>query len=330
MDGPPDPPKPNGPGGRLHRGPHKYALPTQPGGGAPGGSGGDGASPKRFDDPRPKYDDPSGGSEGTRSGGGGDGVFWFVIPWTKKDIATELARFQQENPGVYDVIWKIIDGDLYMWGRHTDGTVVSDDIPPEILKLLESLLPPDSRLLAQFDMVVGFLDSILDYAGFLGIGGDLAGAGGHFATSLLTAYVHNGTITADDVIAAAKGAAIEVASAVVFAGALAKAIDTFSAAAREGRSVWSSTKGKSAVENAFGHWKKHGSEFPEFQNAKQYVEGANRFVTNPPTGTLTKTRPNGDRLFYHPGSNTFAVCGADGAPRTMFRPEAGMNYWNGQ
>ena len=41
-----------------------------------------------------------GACQGTRSGGGGDGVFWFVIPWTKKDVATELARFQEENPGV--------------------------------------------------------------------------------------------------------------------------------------------------------------------------------------------------------------------------------------
>jgi filamentous hemagglutinin len=85
------------------------------------------------------------------------------------------------------------------------------------------------------------------------------------------------------------------------------------------------------VENAFGHWKKHGAEFPEFQNSKQYVEGAKRFVTDPPTGTLTKpgSRP-GDTLFYHPETNTFGVRGADGAPRTMFRPTDGAKYWERQ
>lgn len=42
--------------------------------------------------------------------------------------------------------------------------------------------------------------------------------------------------------------------------------------------------------------------------------------------TLTKTRPNGDKLFYDPSSNTFAVKAANGAPRTMFRPTDGTNY----
>lgn len=94
--------------------------------------------------------------------------------------------------------------------------------------------------------------------------------------------------------------------------------------------LWTSTKSKTAVENAFGHWKKHGAEFPEFQNAKQYVEGTQSFFNSSPTGTLTKVRPNGDTLFYNPTSNTFGVKAADGAPRTMFRPSDGINYWNKQ
>jgi len=82
--------------------------------------------------------------------------------------------------------------------------------------------------------------------------------------------------------------------------------------------------------SAFRHWKKHGAEFPEFQNSKQYVEGANSFFESPPDGTLTKVRPNGDKLFYNPANNTFGVQAADGAPRTMFRPADGINYWNKQ
>ncbi|MGN6317219.1 DUF637 domain-containing protein [Trinickia sp.] len=95
-------------------------------------------------------------------------------------------------------------------------------------------------------------------------------------------------------------------------------------------SFWSSTGSSSAVENAYGHWDKHMSEFPEYQNAVQYVQGAQDFVSSPPPGTLIKTRPNGDTLLYNPSTNTFAVKTIDGAPRTMFRPQGGMSYWNKQ
>ena len=94
--------------------------------------------------------------------------------------------------------------------------------------------------------------------------------------------------------------------------------------------IWSSTKAKTPAQNAFSHWKSHGPEFPEFQNAKQYMEGAKSFFNDPPAGTLTKTRANGDKLFYDPATNTFGVQAANGAPRTLFRPTAGINYWNNQ
>jgi len=97
-----------------------------------------------------------------------------------------------------------------------------------------------------------------------------------------------------------------------------------------GGSWWTPGRPGDPVRNAYEHWKKHGSEFPEYKNAKQYVDGARDFVNNSPTGTLTKARPNGDTLFYHPGSNTFAVTDASGALRTMFRPNSGINYWNAQ
>jgi uncharacterized protein RhaS with RHS repeats len=100
--------------------------------------------------------------------------------------------------------------------------------------------------------------------------------------------------------------------------------------ASKGTPLWSSTKGKSSVENAFGHWKKHRSEFPELQNAKQYAEKAKDFLNNPPKGTFTKNRPNGDVLRYDPKTNTFGVKGADGSPKTMFRPNDGIDYWNKQ
>ncbi len=94
--------------------------------------------------------------------------------------------------------------------------------------------------------------------------------------------------------------------------------------------LWTSIKNKSAIENAYGHWEKHKSEFPEFQNAKQYVEGTHGFLNGPPSGALVKVCPNGDTLLYDPKTNTFAIKDANGAPRTMFRPQDGINYWNRQ
>ena len=90
---------------------------------------------------------------------------------------------------------------------------------------------------------------------------------------------------------------------------------------------WTSTNKISSVKNAYAHWQKHGTEFPEFLNAKQYVEGANNFLHNSPTGTLVKIRVNGDILKYNPGTNTFGVMDVNGVPRTLFRPNGGMEYW---
>jgi RHS repeat-associated protein len=94
--------------------------------------------------------------------------------------------------------------------------------------------------------------------------------------------------------------------------------------------IWSRTNRLSRVKNAYAHWLKHGKEFPNLQNAKQYAEAAENFVTNPPAGTLSKLRPNGETVLYEPSTNTFAVKGADGAPKTMFKPSSGANYFNAQ
>ena len=101
-------------------------------------------------------------------------------------------------------------------------------------------------------------------------------------------------------------------------------------AATKKAALWSSAKSKSAVENAFGHWNKHKGEFPELQNAKQYAERANDFLANPPKGAFNKTNSRGDTLRYDPSTNTFGVLSKDGAPRTMFRPDNGIDYWNRQ
>ncbi|GAA5785802.1 hypothetical protein YWS52_21240 [Chitiniphilus shinanonensis] len=96
------------------------------------------------------------------------------------------------------------------------------------------------------------------------------------------------------------------------------------------KAIWSATKSKSAVKNAYSHWTKHKGEFPELQNAKQYVEAENKFVTNPSVDVAVKTRSNGDTMLYSASTNTFAVKNYDDLPRTMFRPAEGASYWSAQ
>ena len=103
--------------------------------------------------------------------------------------------------------------------------------------------------------------------------------------------------------------------------------DVVVTAGKSSGNIWSSTKALSSVANAFKHWKDHAAEFPEFNNAVQYVKGAKYFMNNEIEGQLTKIRPNGDFLKYHPQTNTFGITNSMGAPRTMFRPEKGMEYW---
>jgi RHS repeat-associated protein len=53
--------------------------------------------------------------------------------------------------------------------------------------------------------------------------------------------------------------------------------------------IWSATKKKSPVQNAYGHYKKHGNEFPDVKNANDYVKKATDFVQNP-----ARRRPDQD------------------------------------
>jgi RHS repeat-associated protein len=124
---------------------------------------------------------------------------------------------------------------------------------------------------------------------------------------------------------------INVASAVPVVGRLAKPVKAV-------KSIWSSKKQVSAVENAYRHWRDHGRQFPDLKNAKQYVDAARKFTTDPPAGTLTKTRKlNGDKIFYDPKSNTFAVVNKKGEVKTMFKPnpdkhgyKSNMDYYDAQ
>ncbi|HEY4126380.1 MAG TPA: hypothetical protein VGM36_17265 [Rhizomicrobium sp.] len=106
--------------------------------------------------------------------------------------------------------------------------------------------------------------------------------------------------------------------------------EAFVASADSAAPLWSSTPQMSAEENAEHHWRKHGAQFFELRSAAEYEAAAHAFVSHPPPGTLTKHGRNGDNLFYDPNTNTFAVSRRDGAPRTMFKPDNGMRYWDRQ
>lgn len=101
--------------------------------------------------------------------------------------------------------------------------------------------------------------------------------------------------------------------------------------------IWSATKRKTSVENAFSHWKDHRKEFPEIFNAKQYVEASKKFIKQPPPGTLIKTRANGEIILYHEKNNLFAAYTKEGIPKTMFKPNtkvheypSNLEYFYGQ
>ncbi len=81
---------------------------------------------------------------------------------------------------------------------------------------------------------------------------------------------------------------------------------------------WSSTRDMSSSENAEHHFEKHGDEFG-FGSKDVYIQAANDFVTNPPEGTLTVKQVDGDRVFFNPNKNWFAVVSYKGQIRTFYR-----------
>lgn len=96
--------------------------------------------------------------------------------------------------------------------------------------------------------------------------------------------------------------------------------------AERGRAVWSTARNRTAEEGAQRSFDRNGASFGA-ATVEAYVSAAHAFIANPPPGTQTAQRRNGDTLYYHAPSNTFAVATRDGAPRTMFKPDDGAAYW---
>ena len=101
------------------------------------------------------------------------------------------------------------------------------------------------------------------------------------------------------------------------------------AAHEDGTPMWAANRRLTADEAAERQFKRNGKDFGATTVA-QYVDKTHEFVGRPPKGTLRHTRSNGDKLLYDPKGNVFAVATKDGAPRTMFKPEDGMAYWEKQ
>jgi pyocin large subunit-like protein len=97
----------------------------------------------------------------------------------------------------------------------------------------------------------------------------------------------------------------------------------------DGKPMWSASRRYSAEENAERAFDRNGRDFGA-GDLDAFVKKAHAFVERPPKGTLTLTRANGDKMFYDPKGNVFAVASRAGAPRTMFKPDDGMAYWEAQ
>lgn len=95
---------------------------------------------------------------------------------------------------------------------------------------------------------------------------------------------------------------------------------------REGSARWSSNRRFTSEQNAERAFKRNGAAFGA-TTVDAFVAKAHAFVTRPPKGAQVITRANGDRLIYDPASNVFAVATREGAPRTMFKPDEGVAYW---
>lgn len=96
-----------------------------------------------------------------------------------------------------------------------------------------------------------------------------------------------------------------------------------------GKPYWAANRTRTAEENAERSFRSNGSAF-QAKSTDDYVAKVHAFVGDPPKGSETLKRANGDLLIYDPKDNIFAVVSREGAPRTMFKPDEGAAYWDEQ
>ena len=96
-----------------------------------------------------------------------------------------------------------------------------------------------------------------------------------------------------------------------------------------GEPMWSENRNHTAQENAEYQFRRSGADLGA-KTLDAFLTKAHAFGDHPPAGTLHIERSNGDKLLYDPKANLFAVITRDGAPRTIFKPRDGVEYWNEQ
>jgi hypothetical protein len=85
--------------------------------------------------------------------------------------------------------------------------------------------------------------------------------------------------------------------------------------------IWTSRRNFDSVQNAYNHWVKHGEDFPNLMNAKQYVEQAKSFLRNPGPDVQGTVRDNGDVVRFDSNTQEFGAMTEEGTPRTYYRPD---------
>jgi pyocin large subunit-like protein len=97
----------------------------------------------------------------------------------------------------------------------------------------------------------------------------------------------------------------------------------------DGKPMWAANRQHTAEENANYQFQRDGADFGA-ADVNDFVAKAHAFTTSPPKDALSLKRKNGDTLLYDAKRNIFAVVTKEGAPRTMFKPQAGKAYWDEQ
>jgi pyocin large subunit-like protein len=96
--------------------------------------------------------------------------------------------------------------------------------------------------------------------------------------------------------------------------------------AKDGKPIWTANKRHTAEDNAQYAFGRNGEAFGA-KDLDDFVAKAHAFVNHPPAGVQKISRSNGDTELYDAKSNTFAVVSKEGAPRTIFKPDNGAEYW---
>lgn len=96
--------------------------------------------------------------------------------------------------------------------------------------------------------------------------------------------------------------------------------------AHDGKPLWTANKRHTAEENAQYAFERNGEAFGA-KDLDDFVAKAHAFVNHPPAGVEKISRANGDTELYDAKTNVFAVVSKEGAPRTIFKPDNGPDYW---